>query len=607
MSWPNGADPWYLANQNDNNTRRYYYGVNATPTFKCDGSGCSTSQSAVVSSINNRLAVPSLIWLDLEATLNGGNLDVTCTAVSDVNISGNVTLHLVLMERYVFLTSPNGQNNHYHPMVDMAPDGNGQTFSSTAGDTTHFYGSFPMSPSWDIENLDMACFVQNNTSREVLQAHCEVVPVDFPGLNYIDYTLTDNGNNNGRAEAGEEAYLNITLGNGQAYLPATNVVGTLSTTDPDLNITTATVDFPDILNGATGTNVDAFVFDVSPTLEPHTASFHLEVVADPGQTVMTADFEMFIGWADVLLVDDDGTGIVETYYQSALDNLGVTYEDWQVSTQGTPTPTVMDGYTIMVWFTGWETADVLNADERTVIENFLDSGGYFFLSGQNIAQGLATSAPDFLTNVLHAEFGTANTLVKLLDGVGMDPLWNTLSVNCYYGGSGSGTCTSPDGITATVSDEVIFEYTTAAYDGGIAYENANTGRVVFFSYPFEAISGQNGTNTREEVMQAVIDYFGGTPGVEPQVEIPVTHALVKAYPNPFNPLATIEYVLPHSTQVRLAVYDVSGAQVATLVDGWTDAGRHEAFFDGTELASGVYVYRLEAGDFVSSGKMVLMK
>jgi len=78
-------------------------------------------------------------------------------------------------------------------------------------------------------------------------------------------------------------------------------------------------------------------------------------------------------------------------------------------------------------------------------------------------------------------------------------------------------------------------------------------------------------------------------------------------PNPFNPTTTISFALPEAARVTLSVYDVSGRQVAELVNGWRDAGSHEVTFDGSNLTSGIYVYRLTADNFSASGKMVLMK
>lgn len=89
--------------------------------------------------------------------------------------------------------------------------------------------------------------------------------------------------------------------------------------------------------------------------------------------------------------------------------------------------------------------------------------------------------------------------------------------------------------------------------------------------------------------------------------IPEVFALDQNYPNPFNPVTTIGFALPTAQRVVLTVYDISGRAVATLVNGWRDAGYHEVTFNADALASGMYVYRIQAGDFTASGKMVMMK
>lgn len=79
------------------------------------------------------------------------------------------------------------------------------------------------------------------------------------------------------------------------------------------------------------------------------------------------------------------------------------------------------------------------------------------------------------------------------------------------------------------------------------------------------------------------------------------------YPNPFNPMTTISFSLPISANVTLNIYDISGKVVATVVNGWRSDGIHNVTFDASDLTSGVYICRLQAGDFTSSSKMVLMK
>jgi hypothetical protein len=96
------------------------------------------------------------------------------------------------------------------------------------------------------------------------------------------------------------------------------------------------------------------------------------------------------------------------------------------------------------------------------------------------------------------------------------------------------------------------------------------------------------------------------PG-EVAVSSPTAFALAVASPNPFNPTTTLRFSLPEASHVTLAVFDVTGRQVAQLVNGMQDAGQHSVTFDGSNLASGVYLYRLTAGLNTATGKMVLLK
>jgi hypothetical protein len=89
--------------------------------------------------------------------------------------------------------------------------------------------------------------------------------------------------------------------------------------------------------------------------------------------------------------------------------------------------------------------------------------------------------------------------------------------------------------------------------------------------------------------------------------IPTTYSLGQNYPNPFNPTTGIRYQLPRAGNVRLAVYNLLGLEVATLVNGFREAGAHNVSWNAAGMPSGVYFYKIDAGNFTRTLKMVLQK
>ena len=88
---------------------------------------------------------------------------------------------------------------------------------------------------------------------------------------------------------------------------------------------------------------------------------------------------------------------------------------------------------------------------------------------------------------------------------------------------------------------------------------------------------------------------------------PHTFKLNNNYPNPFNPSTKISYSIPKQSRVTLKVFDLIGNEVSTLVSEEMAAGNHEVEFDASKLGSGVYLYKLQAGNFIETKKMILLK
>ena len=95
--------------------------------------------------------------------------------------------------------------------------------------------------------------------------------------------------------------------------------------------------------------------------------------------------------------------------------------------------------------------------------------------------------------------------------------------------------------------------------------------------------------------------------VQSNTNIPSEYKLNQNYPNPFNPITTISFNMPVSGNTGITVYNSLGERVAILVDGFVSAGSHSVTFDAGSLPGGVYYYKLQAGKYSQTRKMVLIK
>lgn len=158
----------------------------------------------------------------------------------------------------------------------------------------------------------------------------------------------------------------------------------------------------------------------------------------------------------------------------------------------------------------------------------------------------------------------------------------------------------------------VVAYTNSQSDGSYLFENLTAGefRLYVESTEYEN-TAENGS--------VVVDYGSNsvkskdlylspssTTGVGNSTT-PTSFALMQNYPNPFNPTTTIRFTIPEKVKVTLDVYNLIGQKVATLVNDELNAGQHEVKFDGSNLSSGIYLYKIQAGDFVSVKKMLLIK
>lgn len=163
------------------------------------------------------------------------------------------------------------------------------------------------------------------------------------------------------------------------------------------------------------------------------------------------------------------------------------------------------------------------------------------------------------------------------------------------------------------------EYDYTQHFAGICNEDTNEAgkpyRTMWFGFSFQdtRICEIEWPNARNRIVWDVLGYFGHTLSWDPVgIETPRVSSLAQNFPNPFNPLTAVRFSLMRKGPVSLRIYNVAGQLVKTLLDEVRDAGTQTVTWDGRNnggrlCASGVYFYRLKAGEFIDTKKMVLLR
>lgn len=361
-----------------------------------------------------------------------------------------------------------------------------------------------------------------------------------------------------------------------------------------------------------------------------TAVYDPEGESDPSDTAMVT---VHTTPGEILLVDDDGSNggsyeDISPVYIAALNQLnamyGTTYDYYEVPYGGDgPDAATLGLYHTVIWFTGetWNSTydPTLTATDEANLALYLGNGGNLFLVAQDYFWDVYPSAGAFSAGQFPYDFlGVTSTT---------QDAWSTIGPLTATGVSGSFT----DGMTFTVNspfvtngtylyvDDVVtsagnylFSHTGPTGNSGVYYDGG-TFRTVFTTLEFAGMQDGSAPNTKAEFLYRVLNFLGVPSGLgQTQFGIPTVFDLKPNYPNPFNPSTTIKYQLPKAVDVHLEIYNILGQRVKTLVNKKAEAGYYEVVWDGTndfgqKVASGLYIYRIKAGDYVKSYKMILMK
>ena len=336
----------------------------------------------------------------------------------------------------------------------------------------------------------------------------------------------------------------------------------------------------------------------------------------------TVDFDLLE--AQVLLVDDDAGDPYEARYQGSLDRLNIRRRTFSVADSAATPVGVLATFTekpVLLWFTGNDTTDALDADERLVIIDHLTAGGDAIITGQDIAEFSAPGDSLIAKYLGIQQNGNYLTGALIVRGFPGDIIGDGITFQLV---GGAGNQTSKD-ILSIIGGSVGTPTKTLYY--GVAAEDTVKiaavrvlGPGAFWGVSYFGFGLEVFTEARMDTMiLRSMRYFDVVVSVtEPSAgTVPGEFSLAQNYPNPFNPTTQIQYGLPQQSRVSIIVYDVNGRVVTKLFQGDQEAGLHIVHWNGKNnqgypVSTGIYFYELKAlgtdgYSFVQTRKMLMLK
>ena len=452
------------------------------------------------------------------------------------------------------------------------------------------------------------------------RADLGALPTYNPSGPYVwstTHTIDDSeGNKNNRANAGETVNIIVSLKN--TGLTAENVVATLGSKDPSIQVVNNTAAYGNINKDETALNRDnPFSISVNVSTETRPCLFELDITSDGGFS-SSDSFYVLVGTSSVLLVDDDEGEFYEIIYQRCLNKLHEYPEACDINLAGGLTED-LHNYETVLWFTGNKRENTFSETDQLLISNFLNEGGNLLVTGQDIAYDLATSGSKqdslFLADYLHVDFISDNANTFRLLGIRNDPISSGLNVFLSGDYFSAQNQTAPDILSPIPPAETIYKYLPGNGCAAVRYEDPQTGsKVVFLGFGFEGVAGPQ-EDTAYQLMQNILNWFSVPTEVSRNpsgAELPDQFVLAQNYPNPFNPETTISYNIAMAGHVNMTIYDVLGKRVKTLIDTKLSPGEYSTVWRGqdnknVQLSSGAYFLKLETGQYSQVRKMLLVR
>lgn len=309
------------------------------------------------------------------------------------------------------------------------------------------------------------------------------------------------------------------------------------------------------------------------------------------------------GWPGIGVTDCDST-LVEVSYCTISNNIGPYGGIYSNNSSPNITRCVIDGNPGQSWAGGGGITSYMSSDTITYCTFYGNGGG-------QVCTGYFsdTSTPTIVNTIFHGDDLTAWVLdINKSEGTTIEYCDIYTTSNRFVTGFDP-----PDSIAiptrGNANGDSCDNYMNILCDPSLSDPGNNDFRLSAGSPCTNAGDNSYPSDPEDAGLPDIGAYYFGQSGVKDTEEsgTPSRIHLSQNYPNPFNPVTSIGFELPAGSNVRLAIYDLRGRLVATLVDGMREAGEHNVKWDASGCASGVYLYRLRTDDHVESARMLLIK
>ena len=402
---------------------------------------------------------------------------------------------------------------------------------------------------------------------------------------------------------------------------------------------------------------DMYSFDIPGTYTAgDSISYWVKVTDNDGKIAIgTAKYFKVLAPANptapILVVFDGLTGDevdLSLFWQPLLDavivdSLGLQYEGWNVQEHRGIDNSITDYQSFEhALVVGFSVASVPAEDyTNSVWKNFVDAGKNLLIASSdylfqnNVPENFTPTAGDFAYDILgvgkavndpnNGADPPLSSGDQYIVGVQGDPItgnWSGWPITFNFDALLSGQNWNDYASADPGNPNAATIFTGAVSDSGNGVRNirANNGISVYLTFNLSAMADTNDVGDpyilpdAYQLLYNILHYFQNAVNSINYNNLTnaITYELKANYPNPFNPSTNIEYSLKNTSEVSLVIYNLLGEKVRTLVNETQAADRYRITWDGTndiglKVASGIYIYKLTAGNFTDSQKMILMK